>query len=113
MCPPSFVQGQLRLQWRDGMTKWEHDAIERIAHIAISFSPCHLATLSPCLPPLQLLTFPSPHLLCKGDPMTNNNFQLKVFSGRANLALAEKIAQHVGDPLGKIELKNFPDGESW
>src|SRR6266850_4124547 len=45
--------------------------------------------------------------------MTNNNFQLKVFSGRANLALAEKIAQHVGDPLGKIELKNFPDGESW
>src|SRR5438445_8271014 len=45
--------------------------------------------------------------------MMNNNFQLKVFSGRANLALAEKIAQHVGDPLGKIELKNFPDGESW
>jgi ribose-phosphate pyrophosphokinase len=45
--------------------------------------------------------------------MMNTNFQLKVFSGRANLPLAEKIAQHIGDPLGKVELKNFPDGESW
>ena len=43
----------------------------------------------------------------------NNNFQLKVFSGRGNLPLAEKIALSIGDPLGKIELKNFPDGESW
>src|SRR5580765_1276435 len=43
----------------------------------------------------------------------NNNFQLKVFTGRANVPLAEKIAQSIGDPLGKIELKNFPDGESW
>ena len=43
--------------------------------------------------------------------MMNNNFQLKVFSGRANPPLAERIAQHIGDPLGKIELKNFPDGE--
>ncbi len=42
-----------------------------------------------------------------------NNFQLKVFSGRANVPLAEKIAQHIGDPLGKIELKDFPDGEFW
>jgi ribose-phosphate pyrophosphokinase len=41
----------------------------------------------------------------------NNNFQLKVFSGRANVPLAEKIAQYLGDALGKIELKNFPDGE--
>src|SRR5438093_12776947 len=45
--------------------------------------------------------------------MMNNNFQLKVFTGRANAPLAEKIAQSIGDPLGKIELKNFPDGESW
>ncbi|MSQ95233.1 MAG: ribose-phosphate pyrophosphokinase [Gemmataceae bacterium] len=42
-----------------------------------------------------------------------NNFQLKVFSGRANVPLAEKIAEHIGDPLGKIELKDFPDGEFW
>jgi ribose-phosphate pyrophosphokinase len=42
-----------------------------------------------------------------------NNSQLKVFSGRANIALAEKIAQYLGDPLGKITLLNFPDGEFW
>ena len=40
----------------------------------------------------------------------NNN--LKVFSGRANVPLAEKIAQCLGDPLGKITLSNFPDGEN-
>src|SRR5438309_3124249 len=45
--------------------------------------------------------------------MMSNNSQLKVFSGRANVPLAEKIAQVLGDPLGKIELKNFPDGEFW
>ena len=43
----------------------------------------------------------------------NSNFQLKVFSGRANLPLAQKISHYLGDPLGRIELKNFPDGESW
>jgi ribose-phosphate pyrophosphokinase len=41
----------------------------------------------------------------------NNNNQLKVFSGRANIQLAERIAQCLGDPLGKITLTNFPDGE--
>src|SRR5881275_1369690 len=41
----------------------------------------------------------------------NNNNQLRVFSGRANVALAEKIAQCLGDSLGKITLQNFPDGE--
>src|ERR1041385_5550257 len=43
----------------------------------------------------------------------NINNQLKVFSGRANVPLAEKIAQYLGDPLGKITLMNFPDGEFW
>jgi ribose-phosphate pyrophosphokinase len=42
--------------------------------------------------------------------MLNNN-KLKVFSGRGNLPLAEKIAQQLGDPLGRITLGNFPDGE--
>ena len=42
----------------------------------------------------------------------NNNHKLKVFSGRANVPLAEKIAQCLGDPLGKITLGNFPDGET-
>jgi ribose-phosphate pyrophosphokinase len=40
-----------------------------------------------------------------------NNHKLKVFTGRANPALADRIAQHLGDPLGKITLGNFPDGE--
>src|SRR5262249_60633778 len=47
-----------------------------------------------------------------GATMNNNN-QLRVFSGRANVPLAEKIAQCLGDPLGKITLQNFPDGETW
>ncbi len=41
----------------------------------------------------------------------NHNNKLKVFSGRANIPLADKIAKCLGDPLGKINLNNFPDGE--
>jgi ribose-phosphate pyrophosphokinase len=41
-----------------------------------------------------------------------NISKLKVFSGRANVALAEKIARHLDDSLGKVTLSNFPDGES-
>jgi ribose-phosphate pyrophosphokinase len=41
----------------------------------------------------------------------NNNNKLKVFSGRANPSLAEKIAAELGDTLGKTTLSNFPDGE--
>jgi ribose-phosphate pyrophosphokinase len=37
--------------------------------------------------------------------------KLKVFSGRANAPLAEKIASRLNDPLGKIMMQNFPDGE--
>jgi ribose-phosphate pyrophosphokinase len=40
-----------------------------------------------------------------------NNNKLKVFSGRANIPLAEKIAHCLGDSLGKVTLSNFPDGE--
>jgi ribose-phosphate pyrophosphokinase len=40
-----------------------------------------------------------------------NNHKLKVFTGRANRMLGEKIARHIGDPLGSITLANFPDGE--
>src|ERR1700694_261843 len=43
----------------------------------------------------------------------NQKNMLKVFSGRANVPLAEKITQCLGDTLGKITLQNFPDGESW
>jgi ribose-phosphate pyrophosphokinase len=41
-----------------------------------------------------------------------NNHKLKVFSGRANIPLAEKVAQCLGDSLGKISIGNFPDGET-
>ena len=40
-----------------------------------------------------------------------NNHKLKVFSGRANIPLAEKIARHLHDSIGKVSLTNFPDGE--
>ena len=44
--------------------------------------------------------------------MINNNNKLKVFSGRANIALSDRIARCLGDTLGKIKLDNFPDGET-
>lgn len=40
-----------------------------------------------------------------------HNNKLKVFSGRANLCLAERIAHCLGDSLGRVTLANFPDGE--
>jgi ribose-phosphate pyrophosphokinase len=42
----------------------------------------------------------------------NHNNQLKVFSGRANIPLGERIALSLGDTLGRITLDNFPDGET-
>jgi ribose-phosphate pyrophosphokinase len=38
---------------------------------------------------------------------------LKVFSGRSNRPLAEKIARHLGQELGQCEIKTFSDGEIW
>lgn len=38
---------------------------------------------------------------------------LKVFSGRSNRPLAEKIAEHLGQQLGRCEIKTFSDGELW
>ena len=40
-----------------------------------------------------------------------NNHKLKVFSGRANVPLAEKIARRLGDVPGRVTLTNFADGE--
>jgi ribose-phosphate pyrophosphokinase len=39
--------------------------------------------------------------------------ELKVFSGRSNRPLAEKICEDAGIPLGKIDIENFSDGEIW
>lgn len=37
--------------------------------------------------------------------------RLMLFSGRANVPLAEEIAKHLGVPLGDVELSTFADGE--
>lgn len=39
--------------------------------------------------------------------------ELKLFAGRSNPLLAEKIAEQVGVPLGKCTIQNFSDGEIW
>ncbi len=39
--------------------------------------------------------------------------ELKIFSGRSNRPLAEKICEDAGVPLGKVEIQNFSDGEIW
>lgn len=36
---------------------------------------------------------------------------MKVFSGRANPVLAQKMCDYLGIPLGKVTLSNFADGE--
>lgn len=39
--------------------------------------------------------------------------ELKIFSGRANKALAEKICVAANIPLGNADIRNFSDGEIW
>lgn len=38
---------------------------------------------------------------------------LKVFSGRSSRPLAGKIAEELGESLGRCEIKSFSDGEIW
>src|SRR5580704_3678273 len=45
------------------------------------------------------------------SPVGMNNHKLKVFSGRANIPLATKIARHLNDAPGQVTLSNFADGE--
>ena len=42
-----------------------------------------------------------------------NKNKLKVFSGRSNLEIAEKIASTLDRDLGKISIRTFSDGEIW
>ncbi len=37
--------------------------------------------------------------------------ELQIFSGNANLSLAEEIVAHLGTQLGKADISRFPDGE--
>ena len=39
--------------------------------------------------------------------------EMKIFSGRSNPALSEKIASSLGRELGAISIKTFSDGELW
>jgi len=39
--------------------------------------------------------------------------ELKIFSGRSNCPLAQRITDDLGEPLGKCEIKTFSDGELW
>ncbi len=43
--------------------------------------------------------------------MTSMNDKLKIFSGNANPALAQKICDQLGIPLGEARVKTFSDGE--
>ncbi len=42
---------------------------------------------------------------------TAKNGNIKIFSGTANLPLAEEIAENIGTSLGKIQINRFRDGE--
>jgi ribose-phosphate pyrophosphokinase len=39
--------------------------------------------------------------------------ELKLFAGRSNHRLAERIAAHLAIPLGQCVIRNFSDGEIW
>lgn len=39
--------------------------------------------------------------------------KLQIFAGRSNPALANKIAEYIGQPLGEMSIKTFADGEIW
>src|SRR5512134_1636821 len=44
----------------------------------------------------------------RGEPMANS---MKVFSGTANRALAERMCEHLNLRLGEASVSRFPDGE--
>ncbi len=39
--------------------------------------------------------------------------KLKIFSGRSNQVLGERIAKSLGQDLGNLSIKTFSDGELW
>jgi ribose-phosphate pyrophosphokinase len=38
--------------------------------------------------------------------------RMRVFRGNANVALAKRIAEHLGVPLGQANVTSFSDGET-
>ena len=45
--------------------------------------------------------------------MSAGNDDFMVFSGTANLPLAEKVAAYLGRPFNQINIPHFPDGETF
>ena len=47
----------------------------------------------------------------KGTKTINPTHEIKLFSGRSNVKLAQEIAEYLGTTAGPITIKNFADGE--
>ena len=45
--------------------------------------------------------------------MTAKTDDLRIFSGRSNYQLAQRITEYLEIPLGEISIRNFSDGELW
>ena len=45
--------------------------------------------------------------------MTAKTDDLRIFSGRSNYQLAQRITEYLEIPLGEISIRNFADGELW
>ena len=45
--------------------------------------------------------------------LTEDNQNVKIFSGTANETLARSICKKIGIPLGNCTIKPFPDGETF
>ena len=45
--------------------------------------------------------------------MEGNARDIRLYSGTANLPLAESIARYLGQELGHVDVQRFPDGESF
>jgi ribose-phosphate pyrophosphokinase len=65
------------------------------------------------LPGLETLEPPQPAGEPARGPERGPFGNLMLFSGRSNLELAERIAEHLGINLGDVELKTFANGEAY
>jgi ribose-phosphate pyrophosphokinase len=69
-------------------------------------------TIEPTLPGIDQLPMEPSMKPGHALPLTPQK-RLMVFSGRSHPALAERIAERLGVVLGEIELKTFPNGETY
>ena len=57
-----------------------------------------------------MLSIDSRPSVTDNGPMLHN--KMRVFAGRANPALAERIAKQLNDSLGNLKVESFPDSET-